>query len=59
VAKEIVRDNVSKIEVPDWEDALLIQAVLPKGYKIDYVLRPASPYFALYKNGIVEKIKKK
>jgi len=56
VATKIVSDKVSKIEIPDWDDALLIQAVLPKGYKIDYVLRPASPYFALYKNGAVERV---
>ena len=56
VAEEIVHNNVSKVEIPEWDDALLIQAVLPRGYKIDYVLRPASPYFALYKNGAVVKV---
>jgi hypothetical protein len=56
IAKEIVRDKVSKIEIPTWDDAFLIQSVLPRGYKIDYVLNAASPYFTLYKAGGPEKV---
>lgn len=56
VAKMIMRDNVSKMEIPEWDDALLVQSVLPNGYKIDYVLRAGSPYFALYKNGGVDSV---
>ena len=51
VAQEIMRDHVSKIEIPTWDDAFLLQSVLPRGYKIDYVLNAASPYFTLYKEG--------
>ncbi len=56
IAVQIVHENISKIEIPDWDDALLLHALLPTGYKIDYVLNAASPYFALYKNGAVEKV---
>ena len=48
VAAEIEQRYVTKIEVPSWDDAFLIQAVLPKGYKINYVLNKSSPYFTLY-----------
>ena len=56
VAKEIVSDNVAKVEIPTWTDAFLLQSVLPRGYKIDYVLSPASPYFTLYKGGGTEQV---
>jgi hypothetical protein len=49
VAHEIVKDGVSRIEVPEWKDAFLIQSVLPAGYKIDYVRNATSPYFVIYK----------
>ncbi len=51
VAQEIVRDHVDKIELPTWDDAFLLQSVLPNGYKIDYVLNVSSRYFTLYKAG--------
>ena len=56
IAAEIANNNVSKIEVPEWDDALLIQCFLPKGYKIDYVKSSVSGYFTLYKAGGAEKI---
>lgn len=49
IAKQIVQENVTKIEVPEWSDALLIQCVLPEGYKIDYVRNPLTTNFTLYK----------
>ncbi len=52
VAQEIVRDHVDKVEIPTWDDAFLLQSVLPNGYKIDCVLNVASPYFTLYKAGV-------
>jgi uncharacterized membrane protein len=56
IAGEIARDKVVKIEVPEWEDAFLIQSFLPNGYKIDYVLNPTNHYFTLYKGTTEEKI---
>ncbi|MCW3124116.1 MAG: hypothetical protein JWQ38_3608 [Flavipsychrobacter sp.] len=56
VAGEIVRDHVTKIEVPEWSDALLIQCVLPDGYKIDYVRNPLTTNFTLYKAGNEEQV---
>ena len=49
IARQIVQDNVTKIEVPEWSDALLIQCALPQGYKIDYVRTPLTTNFTLYK----------
>ena len=48
IARQIVQDNVTKIEVPEWSDALLIQCTLPEGYKIDYVRNPLTTNFTLY-----------
>lgn len=56
LAKQIENEKITKIEVPDWEDAFLIQAVLPRGYKIDYVLNKSSLYFTLYKANATEKV---
>jgi hypothetical protein len=56
VAQKIVRDNVLKIEVPEWKDAFMFQSLLPEGYKIDYVLNPASLYFTLYNANTEEKV---
>ena len=56
LAKEITTDKVAKIEVPDWNDAFLIQSFLPQGYKIDYVLNKSSLYFTLYKANSTEQV---
>jgi hypothetical protein len=56
LAKQIENEKITKIEVPAWEDAFLIQSVLPGGFKIDYVLNQSSPYFTLYKWDTVEKV---
>ena len=56
IASQIVRDKVVKIEVPEWQDAFLIQCVLPDGYKIDYVRNATSPYFTIYKAGTTEQV---
>ena len=55
IASEIVKNNISKIEVPDWREALLVQSLLPQGYKIDY-FRNGDGYFTLYKQTGAEKI---
>jgi hypothetical protein len=47
VAAEIVKNNVTEIEVPLWEDAYLIHSVLPANYKVDYVQNKLSTYFTL------------
>ncbi len=49
VANQIVRDHVTKADVPEWQDALLLQCFLPEGYKINYTLNPSVPIFTLYK----------
>jgi hypothetical protein len=56
VANEIVQEKITKMEVPDWENALLIQCFLPGGYKLDYIRNPNSPYFTLYAADTTEKI---
>ncbi len=56
VATEILRDNVTRMGVPRWRDAFLVQAFLPGRYKIDYELNPNDPNFTLYKTNTVEKI---
>ncbi len=56
IAKEIANEKVAKIEVPEWDDALLIQTMLPDDCKIDYVLNKSSAYFTLYKANTIEKV---
>jgi hypothetical protein len=56
VAQEIITEKTLKIEVPEWEDALLIQCFLPKGYQLDYVLNPNVPNFTIYKANTTKKI---
>jgi len=55
VAAEIVKNNVTEIEVPLWEDAYLIHSALPANYKVDYVQNKLSTYFTLQSaNGLVK-----
>jgi hypothetical protein len=56
IANEILRNNISNIEVPQWEDALLVQCFLPKDYKINYVVNPASPNFTLHRGDTTETV---
>lgn len=42
-ATEIVKGNLNRLEVSQWEDALLVQCLLPKGYKIDFIRNPVAP----------------
>lgn len=49
IARQIAEQHVTKIEVPEWSDALLIQCALPERYKIDYVRNPLTTNFTLYK----------
>lgn len=56
IAKAITDGNISKIEVPEWRDAFLINSLLPRGYKIDYFCNPVSTDFTLYKANSEEKI---
>jgi hypothetical protein len=56
VARQIIKNNVRKIDVPEWKDAFLFQSILPEGYKIDYVVNPTSLYFTLYSTGAEEKV---
>jgi hypothetical protein len=56
VAHQAITEKVIKIEVPEWEDAFMLHSLLPEGYKIDYVLNPASAYFTLYTTNTTEKV---
>ncbi len=47
-AKAIEKENIRKVEVPAWEDALLLQCLLPGSYKIDYFRKPGSSNFELF-----------
>jgi hypothetical protein len=57
VADEIVKKKASEIVLPGWRDAFLINTVLPREYKIDYVLNELDPYFTLKYNGQEERIR--
>jgi len=56
IAKEIEADKVTKIEVPEWDDALLIQSLLPDDCKVDYALNKSSANFILYKANAIEHV---
>ncbi len=56
LAAQVAREKITKMEVPYWQDAFLIQSLLPRGYKIDYILNRLSPDFILYKKDTVEKV---
>ena len=56
IARTIESNNITKIEVPQWRDALLINSFLPQGYKIDYFRNPLTTGFTLYNAGGEEKI---
>lgn len=56
VANQILRNNIATIEVPNWEDALLVQCFLPKEYKINYVVNPTSPNFTLHRGNTSETV---
>lgn len=56
VANKIQKDKIQKIEVPAWEDALLIHSLLPTGYPIDYTRNRNVTYFTLFNGAIPEKI---
>ncbi len=50
VSNEIVKENVTAVDLPRWRDAFLIQAVLPGSYKIDYFCQPSAADFTLHKS---------
>ncbi len=56
VAGIITASGYNKIEVPQWRDAFLINALLPDGYKIDYFRNPAATEFTVYKAEGITKI---
>ena len=47
IAQEIVSKNITNVELPEWEDAFLIQSFLPSGYDLDFTLNKTSPNFTL------------
>lgn len=56
VARTIPEHQVTKIEAPQWYDIFLIHSLLPHGYNIDYVVKPATTNFTLYKPGSADTI---
>jgi hypothetical protein len=56
IAEEITRNKIDKLDVPDWRDALLVQSLLPNGYKIDYFRNPDVPFFVLHSATSEERI---
>jgi len=51
VAEEIVNNNITEIEVPEWADIYLIHSAMPAGYKVDYVRNNLSVDFTLRNAG--------
>ena len=49
IAAQIVKNNLNRVGVPDWQDAFLLQSLLPQGYKIDYFRSTKGDFFILYK----------
>ena len=49
IAEQIAHDNIVKLGVPEWRDAMLVNSFLPPGYKIDYFRIPETQNFILYK----------
>ncbi len=47
VTSRISRES-RKIEVPQWRDAFIINALLPDGFKLDYFRNPAAADFTIY-----------
>ena len=47
IAVKIQSDKVSRITVPEWRDALLINSLLPEQYKISYFCDPKADSFTL------------
>jgi hypothetical protein len=45
-----------KLEVPQWRDAFLVNALLPVGNKIDYFRNPAATEFTIYRADVAIKI---
>ena len=45
VARAIVNEKATRIIVPKWDDALLLQSLLPAGYKIKYYRNPKATDF--------------
>jgi hypothetical protein len=48
IAALIEKNDLTTVGVPDWEDALLLQSLLPQGYKIDYFRSTKGKFFILY-----------
>ncbi len=56
IAGSIVKNNIHKVGIPDWHDAVLLHTLLPQGYKIDYFRTADGPYYTLYGPTGIEKI---
>ena len=56
VAREIVRSNITRIEVPSWDDALLVQSFLPANSNVTFVLNTTGQNFIIYKGNTTEVI---
>lgn len=56
VALQIQREHITTLGVPGWREAFLVNAFLPRDYKIDYVRKGNGPYFTLYKSGKEETV---
>ena len=48
IAAVIEENYLTKVGVPEWEDAFLLQSLLPQGYKIDYFRSTKGKFFILY-----------
>jgi hypothetical protein len=56
IAKTIVNNNIAQVEVPDWNEAFLVNGFMPAGYKVEYLLNRSSPDFVLHKASGIEKV---
>jgi hypothetical protein len=49
IAAVIEKNKLTRVGVPEWQDAFLLQSLLPQGYKIDYFRSTKGKFFILYK----------
>ncbi|MBC7553832.1 MAG: hypothetical protein H7257_07615 [Taibaiella sp.] len=56
IAAELVKSNISTIEIPDWRDAMMIQSFLPANKNVQYLMNTSSQDFVLHTSDGLQKI---
>ena len=56
IAEKIVKDHVTRVSVPDWDDALLLNCFLPNDYLVTYALHTDKQTFILTHDNTTEEV---